>query len=318
MGSRNLSWSELRGLHELFVAGETRLAILNSAYVKRLKTDRRLIDYKFGNRGVFVAKRGYSEFYEEVLMDDFIRYSDFFSRNGIENDGRRNYDEYDLNTLLFIERNQSELANSLTTIRQFSAIVFKGKGSKYLQEKRSLKKAVCKILGIEEFPDKDPKTHQWRLVVDCLNPEAVVLCENIAYLKSPDSARANNIEPWYVGGNNIAILEHIPPSKLALPLYYSCDWDLAGLQIYVRIKRLLREKGISIGLFFPYETSNRLSVNSPFHRSKWNSSIDFSGLPEDCFTARERSLIGELIRQGRWIEEEGLDLISNFVFNHNR
>ncbi|RYE54481.1 MAG: hypothetical protein EOP48_12235 [Sphingobacteriales bacterium] len=249
-------------------------------------------------------------------MNTYIKYSEFFSRNEIESDGRRSYDEYDLNTLLFIERNREELAKGLTTMRQFSAVIFKGKGSKYLEEKHSLRKAVCKLLRIVDFPDQDPKTHQWRLVVDCVNPQAIVLCENIAYLKNPERARDNYIELWYVGGNNIGILKHIPTQKLNLPLYYSCDWDFAGLQIYARVKQMLAENGVLISLFFPHNTSDSLHVDSPFHKSKWDKSGLLSGLPVQHFSIREKELIAELIRKDHWIEEEGLDLVSNFLFNH--
>lgn len=316
MSTRNLTWAELRALHELYVKGETKLRILDNAFIKRLKREKKLIDFKFGNKNILVSRFGYSQFYEDNLKSEFLKFAAFLEESGLENDGRRNYDEYDITTLIFINANKDEFRSNLTTIRQFSSLVFKEKGSKYLENKLSLKRAVCQILEIDDFPDRDPKMHQWRLVTDCLQPMAVILCENMAHLKNADKARENNIELWYVGGNNTSIIEFIPAQKLTLPLYYSGDWDLAGLQIYLRVKEILSQKGVVISLLFPYDTNNSLSVRSPHHNSEWDLSKPLSGLPASHFLEREKNLIQILIQKSHWIEEESLDLITNFVFNH--
>jgi hypothetical protein len=180
----------------------------------------------------------------------------------------------------------------------------------------SVKKAVCKLLQIDRFPEEDPKDNQWRLVVDCLQPKAVILCENIAHLKNADKIRSNNIELWYVGGNNVGIIKYISSEKLKLPLYYSCDWDLAGLQIYARVRNLIKQKNATIKLLFPYTMETALPVDSPHHFSEWDTSKLLSGLSETEFCEREIMLIKTLIDKKHWIEEESLDLIETFSFNH--
>lgn len=316
MANRNLTWAEHRGLNELYARGQTKLSLLGNGYIRNLKIEKKLIDYKFGNRNYLVPRNGFKSFYEQNLKDVYLKFAEFLKEHGLDNDGRRNYDEYDIRTLIFISENKNEFSQKLTTIRQFSALVFKEKGSKYLENKESVKRAVCRLLQIDHFPEEDPKDNQWRLVVDCLQPKAVILCENIAHLKNADKMRSNNIELWYVGGNNVGIIKFISPEKLNLPLYYSCDWDLAGLQIYLRVKTKIEEKGAKIKLLYPHIMQTSLPVDSPYHFSKWDAAKPLSGLPETEFCEREIMLIQTLIEKKHWIEEESLDLIEIFSFTH--
>ena len=53
-------------------------------------------------------------------------------------------------------------------------------------------------------------------------------------MKQPWIAKNTEVKMWYVGGNNIKVLDDIDEKELVKPIYYSCDWDLAGLQIYTR------------------------------------------------------------------------------------
>jgi hypothetical protein len=119
-----------------------------------------------------------------------------------------------------------------------------------------------------------------------------------------------------LGGNNVGIIKFISPEKLKLPLYYSCDWDLAGLQIYQRVKTIIRAKNAEIKLLYPYTIETALPVDSPHHFSEWDVSLPLSGLPETEFSEREIRLINALIDKKHWIEEESLDLIEVFSFNH--
>jgi hypothetical protein len=317
MANRNLTWSEHKGLNELYTRGETKLKLLSSGYIRKLKTEKKLIDSRFGNKNYLIPRNSFKSFYEENIKEAYLQFSEFLKENGLEDDGRRNYDEYDIRTLIFIKANNEEFSQKLTTIRQFSSLVFKEKGSKYLENKDSVKKAVCKILQIDRFPEEDAKDNQWRLVVDSVHPKAVILCENIAHLKNADKMRNNNIELWYVGGNNVGIIKFISHEKLQLPMYYSCDWDFAGIQIYLRVKKVLKEKNAEIKLLFPYTIETFLSVHSPYHFSEWDLSKPLSGLPETEFCEREITLIKALIEKKHWIEEESLDLVSNFEFNHH-
>lgn len=315
MLNRDLSWSNLKALHQLYTKKETRAKILSNPYIQSLKDNRKIIRYKMGNHSILQAASAYKSYYEINLLDDFVRYSSFLKNADINDDGKRHYSEYDLQTLMFIWDNRDELKTKLTTIRQFSATLFKIKGSKYLENRESLKNAVCKILEINDFPEKESQENQWRFVIDCINPKIVVLCENLAFLKQPWKARQNQIELWYVGGNNTAIINFISIEKLALPLYYSCDWDFAGLQIYSRIKRIIEEKGYRIDLLNPNDTSLALPTTSFNHASRWNSSSHLSNLIVCDFSDEQKSLINLLIQNDQWIEEESQDLIELIKFN---
>lgn len=178
----------------------------------------------------------------------------------------------------------------------------------YLENKLSLKNAVLHLLEIEYFPEKDPKNKQWRLVVDCLNPKVIVLCENLDCLKVPLEYKKNNIELWYVVGNNTKPLLDIPQEKLQLPIFYFCDWDFNGLKIYSQVKHIFKGKDKNIEIIEPLDNTKRLPVNVAHHKSKWKEET-FSSLVKDDFNEKQINLIEQLIINDEWIEEESIDLI---------
>lgn len=313
--NRKLNWRHLKALNELFTSGSTRSKIRDNAYIEYLVSTKRLIKPKSGNLSILQAQSGFASFYENNIRQHYDLYLSLFESYGIESDAKRRYLEEDIITLLFISEHRKSLKKELSTVRTFSAMVFKGKGSKYLENNLNLKNAVCRILNIDDFPEKDPKNLLWRFVVDCIKPSSIVLCENLAFLKLPWKAKENNIELWYVGGNNIAIIDDIQDSKFSLPIYYSCDWDYHGLKIYSSIKAKLKEKGVDLKLLSPPADSLLLSVYSPNHNSTWNHSIPLSGLKSEDFNDQQLNLIKALIQKNQWIEEESNDLIELISYN---
>ncbi len=312
-----LTWRHLKALNQLYVDKRTDAKITDNGYIANvLMAQKRLIKFKSGNNKILEAAPKYAAFYEENFKQDFEQYTQFLQSANLEDDARRKYTEDDIKTLMFISDYKGELRKNLTTIRTFSTEVFRNHGSKYLENKPGLKNAVCRILGIDDFPDKDPKNHQWRLVVDCPNPTAVILCENIAHLKAAWKVREADIELWYVGGNNIGIIDFISLDKLLKPVYYSCDWDFHGLSIYSRIKEKLRKKSILIRILNPYTTETAISVDSDYHTSHWNFNLPLSGLNHEDFLANEISLIEFLIKENKWIEEESMDILK--LYNTNK
>lgn len=311
----DISWAQLRGLHQIYETGWTRTKLFSNSYIKRLKSQKRLLRCRVGNSQIIDAAPKYKDFYEITFLPSYNRYLDFFAKTGIKSDGKRSYSTYDLETLIYIDEHKSTLKAGLTTERIFSAQLFKEKGSKYLENNISVRKAVLKILDIETFPHKDPKVQQWRLVVDCMHPRAVILCENLSILKQADIVRKLKVEAWYVGGNNIAILKFLSDDKLQLPIYYMCDWDCAGLTIYSRIKNIIRDKGAAIKILRPYNIAARLPVDSSYHKSDWQSDLPFSGLIEEDFDAEDIDLIKQLISEGKWIEEESQDFETLLQYN---
>lgn len=306
---KNIEWKYLKGLHQLYTQGKTKLKIFNNDYINFiLFKQKKLIKFKSGNHSIIEANQRYSEFYRQEFLETYSYYNNFFEKSGIENNAKKTFTEEDLKTLIFIFYNKVELRNNLTTQKKFCAQIFKNENSKYLEKKQSLKNAVLQLLDIEEFPEKDPKNQQWRFIVDCPNPKMIVLCENLDCLKVPIEYKKNNIELWYVGGNNTKPLLDISKDKLQLPLYYFCDWDYNGLKIYSQIRKIFNDKSKNIEIIQPLPISKRLPVSVKHHRSKWKK-IDFSGLAKNDFTEEQIGLIHELISNDEWIEEESLDLI---------
>ncbi|MAQ76088.1 MAG: hypothetical protein CL613_07130 [Aquimarina sp.] len=306
---KNIEWKHLRGLHQLYLEGRTKLKIFRNDYINTvLLNQRKLIRFKTGNHSIIEATDRYKAFYELNFLETFNYYNTFFEKSGIENNAKKSFTEEDLKALMFIYYNKQELKEKLTTQKKFSAQVFKNQNSKYLENKLSLKNAVLDLLEIEYFPEKDPKNKQWRLVVDCLNPKVIVLCENLDCLKVPLEYKKNNIELWYVGGNNTKPLLDIPQEKLQLPIYYFCDWDFNGLKIYSQVKQIFKEKDKNIQIIEPLNNAKKLPVDVDHHKSKWKQKT-FSGLIKDDFNKRQIDLIEQLISKDEWIEEESIDLL---------
>lgn len=305
----NLKWGVLKALHDLYFTGKTAARIQSDPYCIYLIEDAELIEPKLGSKKVILAKNVFYDFFEKAYKDRYAYYLAFLQENGLESDAKRGYNEEDIRTLMFIAKNKKQIATGLTTRRSFSSEFFKGTSSKYLEGKPSLEKAVCHILNITSFPDFDTKENMWRFTVDCSSPKAVVLCENLNFLKMFWVAEQHNIKLWYVGGNNVKVLEHIDRREFDYPFYYSGDWDYAGLTIYSRIKGKLRVQGKDIQLLFPDNLSSRLPVDSIHHNSKWIYDKDLSGLDSANFSKNQIVLIEELINEGEWIEEESNDLL---------
>lgn len=309
MKHRNLKWSHLKALNELCENKSISAQILEHPFVKNLKEEKRLIGFKTGSNRILVAKPGYSVYYKKHLYESYLRYYKFLTKYQFDLDARKQFDEYDLDAFIFIADNKEKLREGLTTIRHFSSLMFREKGSKFLEKHPGICKIIFHLLEVECFPDQDPKNNQWRFVIDHPAPRLILLCENLANLKRPWVAYEHQLELWYVGGNNITILEQIAPDKLSLPVIYCCDWDLAGLKIYCRIKQIFSRKNKAITLLLPSDVRDAIPIDSPDHNSFWEPTLPLSGLDIDLFNAAEQSLIAQLIIRNKWIEEESQDLL---------
>lgn len=307
---KKIEWKYLVGLHQLYTHKKTKLKILNNDYINLiLFKQKKLINFKSGNHSIIEANPRFAEFYKLELLDTYNYYITFLEQSGIESNAKKNFTEDDLKALMFVYYNKKELQSKLTTLKKFSAIVFENENSKYLENKPSLKNAILHLLEVDEFPEKDPKNQQWRFVVDCQTPKAIALCENLDCLKVPLEYKKNNIELWYVGGNNTKPLHDIEQDKLQFPIYYFCDWDYSGLKVYSEVKEIFKSKNKKIELIQPPENAKRLPVGVKHHKSKWKKR-EFSGLVKSNFTKEQIGLIEELISKSEWIEEESMDLIN--------
>lgn len=312
--SKDFTWPVLKALNDLYEKKKATAKVQQVDYIRYLMAKTELIAQKKGNSNVLVAGDGYEEFYEENFKSAYQYYYNFLNQVGIRPDGGKNFTEEDIRTLMVIYESRKELRGNLTNIEDFSGKVFDYAGSKYLKFRNSVRNAVLKILEIDEFPQTS-KDLQYRLVVDYPDPKAIILCENKSFLKQPWNAKELEVKLWYVGGNNVTILDDIDQMELAYPLYYSCDWDHSGLKIYQRIKEKLKIRGTNIKLLFPPPPHQYLPTNSFKHNSKWDYSNDFSGLDVGIFNSDEIHLINKLIKENLWIEEESNILIDMYNLN---
>lgn len=305
MLNKNISWKELKALDDVFHKGKTKAKIQEHPYISYLLEDEGILDRQFGNDNVIITTDRFETFYVKTFKIQYDEAKKFLLEQNIEPSAKKNFTLEDVKTLMLIAANKVELNNNPTNIEDFSNEFFDT--SKYLKNKLSLRNAVFQILGITEFP-LDKKENHWRLVIDYPKPKAVVLCENKSFLKQPWIAENTAVKLWYVGGNNIKILDNIDELELSRTFYYSCDWDLAGLQIYSRIKAKLRERGSDIQLLYPNEPHKKISTFIEYHHSHWDLTKKLSGLPIEIFSKKELILINDLIKDQKWIEEESFDL----------
>ncbi|MEQ3656538.1 MAG: hypothetical protein ABNH00_11795 [Dokdonia sp.] len=303
----DLEWRYLKGLYKLYTDKSVRNKLMNDAYIKNILYKRlKLIGFKNGNKDIIESKPRFNAFFEKEFLEKYLYYVDFFENAGLDNSGLKTYDKYDLETLMFIHKNKQELKESLTTVRSFSSLVFKQKDSKYLESKPGLLKDVLKLLQVERFPNEE-KANQWKFTQDCEFPEAILLCENIDFIKAYWEFTTNNIELWYAGGNNTAKLKRVSKRNLALPLYYVCDWDYHGLKIYERIVEIFEAKGKNIHLITPKNIIFK-PIDSGHHKSKWLQN-DFSNLNRELYTKNQVEIIDKLISNNLWIEEQTISPI---------
>lgn len=306
--SDTLEWKYLKGMYQLYTDSKTKIKIDQNKFIKTVLIKQKgLINHKIGNRNIYVCSIAFKSYFELNYLEQYEYYAAFFEKSGIDNNAHKRYTKKDLEALIFIYHFKDDLKKDLTTIRKFTQFVFDEESEKYLENKTGLLNDIIRILEIEQFPDEDPKNHQWRLVGDCQKPRAIVLCENKDCLKSQYRYTKENIELWYVGGSNTKILNEISERYLDLPLYYFCDWDYHGLKIYERIAEIFKIKDKPISLLEP-KTYKTRPVKSKHHKSYWNEK-PFSGLNKEFYSNSQREIINELIKNEQWIVEESMDLL---------
>ena len=313
----NFTWPHYRALRQLFEEGRTNLAIHSNSFVKeRLIEGRRWIQLKLsGAQGYEIPDHFlpyYRQWYEKNYEKRINQFQDFFDEHDIPDEGTHPYRSEDIDSLMAIATLKKDILRDFETysLNSFSNQFFKNKGAKYLGKHESLLKAVKAILKINtNFPGEDSKDNQWRLAIECDDAEVLVLCENYHFLRLPEMARKLRVDLWSIGGNNIAAIDRIPNHKIQLPLYYSCDWDQAGLEIYSRVKAKLKAKGFDIHLLYPSAPADKyLPVDSENHNSKWETNKTHCGLKLSDFYVEDKKLIQQLVRSDQWIEEESNSL----------
>jgi hypothetical protein len=312
--SKDFTWPVLKALNDLYEKKKTAAKIQEVDFIRYLIAQTDFIAQKKGNNNILIAQDGYNEYYEDNFYAAYKYYYDFLNLMNIRPDGGKNFTEEDIRTLILIYESRNELKDKLSNIEDFSAKLFDYGGSKYLKYKDSVRNAVFKILEIDEFPQSN-KDLQYRLVVDYINPKAIILCENKSFLKQPWNAKELEVKLWYVGGNNISIIDDIDEMELTYPIYYSCDWDFDGLKIYQRISSKLKKRGVDVKILIPTTPHQYLPTNSFKHYSRWDYKLDFSGLDRKLFSSNAQELITKLVKDDLWIEEESNVLKEMYFHN---
>ena len=303
-----LTWRTLSAMYSLY-EGYKIPATKKSDNKFRNLMSRKLVHYQPGNHNYLIKDEKYDDYFAKRYLEDYLEYDQFLKSVQPDVNGRQTYTVNDIRSLQFIADNKIQIRNSLTTRHTFSEEFFEHGGSKHLNIYPGLNRLVLSILKVEDYPQDDPKKHQWRFVVDVGDPRCIVLCENLNFLKIPRVAREHKIELWYVGGNNTKGTPFIDEKKLDKPLFYSCDWDCSGLEIYTRLKKIFQKRGCDIKLLYPSEPIKKYPVDMKRHKSKWKLTLPFSGLEQSLFTPKEIYLINELISTDKWVEEETNNLV---------
>ena len=193
---------------------------------------------------------------------------------------------------------REQILKAHESVRGISQMFFVN--DKYLDGKGKLIEAVEKILDVPPLPSGKDK--QYLYVIPCKTPEKIVLCENLHYLKLPELSRPNNIELWFAGGYNVQMLEHVNLKNL--PIYYSCDWDYDGLEIY----KLVKEKIDSIQLLTP--NGEPKGILESKHDSLWTEQKDNSYYSNSAyFNEDQQKKIQKLVENNNWIIEESNNLL---------
>ncbi len=302
-----MNWVALTSLSQIYHEGRTskKRSLMTDSLIKYLLNSTQ----ELRDEGDEIAVgTGFREYYEREHLANYIRYRDFLEKHKFIKPQTR-FEEADIKILMDIEQRmqtgellaiRNQIIEAEESQRGVSLMFFKNE--KYLKDHDSLIDPVKQLLGIERLADE--RDQQYKYVLECSNPKCIVLCENIDFLKRPIRPREHNIELWYAGGRNVPKLEFA--DTRGLPIYYSCDWDHDGLDIF----RLVKEIIPTIQLLFP--TGEPKGIKATDHKSLWqfkDKPYQLSGIDSELLTNIEATLVQNLIKNDSWIIEESNDLI---------
>lgn len=303
----DLQWRHLRALRTLRAGQGTTAAIQQHPYVRRL-IRRGLLATKPSNPKKLEPQPGYEDWYDQRLAAVVAEAEQFLDAHNLNQPGST-LTLHDIASLHHALSDCHVIVGRKMTRRQVGTNYFtSSKGLK----RQALRKAVLKVTKLANYPAVD------RIVSVAGSPGArcIVLCENKDYLLQPDLAERLRVSLWFVGGNDMSAWRHsIDPH---LTLYYACDWDQAGLDIYERVHAIYAERGYPVTLLTPPPTAKRKPENSPDHKSRWEPE-KWRGVVEggsiNVYSLEQRQLIRELVMAREWIEEESIDLADLLLHN---
>lgn len=304
-----MNWTELRALNSLYTNGEVKLndTLAKSVDINYLINSLRVLDRSHNK---LFSLEEFPKIYESDYLEKYSQYEVFLSENGLLKPQIR-FEENDIKKLIEIQTRKKEggldelrqqIIASDESLRGVSLMFFKNE--KYLDNRPSLVNALKQILEVEHFSNE--KDQQYIYKLECYNPVAIVLCENLDFLTKPIKPRQYGIELWYAGGKNINKLDYA--DTRGLPIYYSCDWDYDGLLI---IYPLVKEKIPAIQLLTPNGTPR--GIEETEHNSKWMTTIH--GF-DHLFSEEQKVILSKLTEANQWIIEESNMLMQMLVQYH--
>lgn len=303
-----MKWNVLKDLYKLFEEGKIKRKISfveDPDIMHMVNSTKEII---ITRKGVIVPQGStFKQPYEQLYNSKFLNCNTFLKENDLDKPQTR-FEVSDINILANIKSQIStgslnnlreQIIKANETVRGVSFMFFKNE--KYLDDKNALVEAIEKILQVSKLPTGKDK--QYLYVVPCKTARAIILCENLYFLRVPERVKPYNIELWFAGGYNINMLENVDTRNL--PIYYSCDWDYDGLRIF----DLVKAKIPKIELLFP--NANPVNIIKSEHNSHWkNAQVPeaLSDLNIDLFDTQEKQLIQQLISDNSWIVEESNDI----------
>lgn len=236
--------------------------------------------------------------FEELFATDvlplFQKYNSFIEKYQIvklEN----YYSIQEFEALIQIENDKVEILNNEYSFQTILTRYFGS--SKHRKSDSILSVAIKKILGLDYFPEESKEQQFLSILYPKNETRFIILCENKNRLIVP---RYDFIEFWYVGGKNIKQLQFVPKPKL--PIFYLCDWDFDGLNIYTEIK----QKYLStISAFIPDNFKSLMEKQEEVkeHHSNWKNNKCFQYLNE-----KEKAIADVLFETNCIIEEQKIIL----------
>lgn len=274
-----MKWSILKQLKEIYETGKTDKNFIKTTTGKRLCENEYLTE---PIKSAIFKKEGYNKMFENKYLTDYNLALSIINKFSLYN---TNFEISKLKSLKLIHENNKQIVDNLT-LKEIASEYFDG--SKTVRKDTKLYHAILNVLETDNLPE-DEHDQQYLTVLHCKNkvPKKILICENKNLLKKK---RFDNIELWYAGGKNINKLDFIPEPKI--PLYYICDWDNDGIEIYYRIKQIFE----NIELIIPQE---QIKLKSTANHLKWKIEIK-----DDLLSKKAKVLLTDLINKKKWIEEE--------------
>jgi len=283
-----VTWSFYLMLNELFFNKSVNYSKSNDFINYLAETGRIEIE-----KNKILAKSSYKIFYEETIKQEFEKFNAFLIKFSIS-DLCKNLTIYDIENLIRLHEQSIFVIDSQLTRKQILSRFFLH--SKY--KKQNLENAILQVLDVNNFID-DTKEQQFLSIYHSKEPAKIILlCENSDRLVNP---RQKYTEIWYAGGKNTLKLDFVPKPKL--PIFYLCDWDFDGLNIYSHIKK---HYFATIELIKPsnYKELAKNIIETE-HKSIWKNSFNMDLLTE------EEKLIVNFLKPNLWIEEESISYNEN-------